>query len=99
MLSKSKEILNLSRLMLQAAEASEWDIVQAHEKQRQTILDNIDESGKFAGEAAGNMARDLEEAAELNKRIVDLGLNVRADLAKVRGTLQRGRKAAQAYTR
>jgi hypothetical protein len=98
-LSKTKEILNLSRLMLQAAEASEWNSVHAYEKQLQIILNDLNLCEKLDVEISGDIAEDLEKSAELNQRIVDLGLNVKTELAKIRNTVQRGRKAALAYTR
>ena len=96
-LEQSREILNLSRSMLNAAEATEWNIVEAKEKQRQSILSVLNIREGMANELSGEAALNLQEAGELNQRIINLGLNQKAELAKMIGIVHRGRKATQAY--
>lgn len=96
-LDKSREILNLSRSMLKAAEAAEWNIVEAKEKQRQNLLSDLNISEDMTREFSGEISANLQEAGELNQRIINLGLSERTELAKMIGIVHRGRKAAQAY--
>ena len=96
-LDQSREILYLSRSMLKAAEAAEWNIVEAKEKQRKNLLSYLNVSVGMASESSGEIAANLQEAAGLNQRIINLGFGERAELARMIGIVHRGCKATQAY--
>jgi hypothetical protein len=96
-LSITEKILSLTRSMLAAAEASEWNKVQEQDARREMLLKNLNVSGEVSGEHTNNIAANLEEAISLNARIIDLGLREKTETAKTISELQRGRKANRAY--
>ncbi len=96
-LSISERILILTRAMLRAAEAAQWDQVRMQESQRQLLLKEFHTGAGLTGESSASIAANLEETARINGRLVDMGVQARAELAKVMEEVQRGSKANRAY--
>lgn len=97
-LSITEEILQLTRSMVEAAQASDWGKVQAQEELRQTMITKLGTGFRgVTAENKGEIAAKLEETAALNMRLVALGRKAQDELAKGIGELQRGRKANRAY--
>lgn len=97
-ISRTDEVLELSRRMLAAADRQDWESVHELEAQRTRLFEQYDareqaRSGKQAIESA------LREMLDINQRILELSLNARDELQKHFGTLNRGIKAEEAYRR
>jgi len=96
-LAITDKILNMTRSMLEAVQASEWEKVQSQQQERQLLLKDLDLSRGLAGQYGNDVAANLKETLNLNERLVDLSVNAKADLGKKIGSVQRGRKANIAY--
>ena len=96
-LSITETILSMTRSMLAAAEASEWDKVKEQETRREMLLKNLNMNGDISDEHTKNITANLEESIRLNSRIIDLGLHEKTEAAKTISALQQGRKANRAY--
>ena len=96
-LSVTAEILNLTRSMLKAAQAAEWEKVQKQEKRRQVLLKQLPSSNDLATVLGRDAVVNLEVTVQLNARLIELGDQVKDDLRKEINLLQRGRKANLAY--
>ena len=95
----SEKLLNLTQAMLLAAEAGNWDEVRKMEMQRQAVLGNLQAiiSAPDRETYLEAMADDVREVLSMNKRMLDLGLQVKGELAGVMDGLRQGRKAVDAY--
>jgi len=93
----SEKILDVTRAMLKSAQASEWKMVQYHQQSRQLLLKDLDLSRGLAGQYGKSAAANLREILSLNEILVELSVHAKADLEKVLGSIQRGRKASLAY--
>lgn len=96
-LAITEKILNMTRSMLESSRALEWEKLQLQQQQRQIMLKQLNVGRELPGDNKLEIAANLKEAAMLNERIVDLGMNAKTELAKMIGELQRGRKASRAY--
>ena len=97
--SSSKELLNLSQEMLSVAEAGNWNEVAKLETRRQALLRKFELTINSTGVETSTevIANDLREVILINKRMLDLGETVKADLAKSMSGLHQGRNAVNAY--
>ncbi|HLF97758.1 MAG TPA: flagellar protein FliT [Methylococcaceae bacterium] len=90
-------VLDLTRAILAAAAAGEWDEVSAREAQRQVALERI-----FAAEVAGEadaflLADMIEQVREMDKAICETACRERDAIAAELNRLRRGQRQRQAY--
>lgn len=90
-------VLDLTRAILAAAEAGEWDEVSVLEAQRQVALERI-----FAGEVNGEteallLADMVEQVREMDRTICEMAYRERDAIAAELNRLRGGRRQRQAY--
>lgn len=95
--AQSLSVLDLTRAILTAAQADEWDAVSALEEQRQEALERI-----FAGEVNGEteallLADMVEQVREMDRTICEMAYRERDAIAAELNRLRRGRRQRQAY--
>lgn len=95
----SIELLNLTQTMLLAAEKGDWDQVEKIEIQRQSALQRLASviNAPNSETALDTMIEQMRDALSLNDRMMALGRQAKAELAKAMGGLNQGRKAVNAY--
>lgn len=98
-LAITENILNITRSMLELAQASEWEKVQTQQKERHLLLKGLDLRKGLAGQYGENAAANLKETLKLNEQLVDLSVNAKTDIGRMIGSIQRGRKAHLAYSK
>ena len=97
-LAITDKILNMTRLMLESAQISEWEKVQSQQQERQLLLNELNLSRGLAGQYGEAAATNLKETLNLNEQLVDLSVNAKASLGKMIGSVRLGRKANLAYS-
>lgn len=93
---KTDELLNLSRLMLQAAGNQDWDQVQEFETAREKLLAGYDAAAELAL-GRTYVEASLKEMLDINQRLLECSSQARDDVQGNLETLQRGIKAGNAY--
>jgi replicative DNA helicase len=89
-------ILELSRRMLQQAEAGEWeDVVRQEAQRRQLIEQAFPLSAELA--AAPATAKTLEQIIHCDNRVMELGSRAQGEAKGMLSKLQKGRRATNAY--
>jgi flagellar protein FliT len=95
--AQSLSVLDLTRAMLAAAEADEWDAVSALEEQRQEALERI-YAGEVNGEAEALLLADMiEQVREMNKAIAVMARCERDAIAAELNRLRGARRQERAY--
>ena len=90
-------VLDLTRAILAAAAAGEWDEVSALETQRQDVFERIF-AGEVAGEAEALLLADMiEQVREMDKAICETACRERDAIAAELNRLRRGQRQRQAY--
>lgn len=90
-------VLDLTRAILAAAEAGEWDEVSALEAQRQEAFERIF-AGEVNGEAEALLLADMiEQVREMDKAICETACRERDAIAAELNRLRSARRHEQAY--
>ena len=92
-------LLSLTKSMLSAAEAGDWDNVETMELKRQAVLQKLQAAISVpVGRASRDMLTiQLRAVLSLNDRLLALGQQAKAELVNAIGGLNQGRKAVHAY--
>ena len=95
----SRELLRLTHAMVLAAKEGAWEEVGEMETQRQALLAKLEAviSALGCDEFVVTITNNMREILLLNSRMLDLGQEIKAELAKAIIGLSKGRKAVSAY--
>jgi hypothetical protein len=91
-----EEVLQLSRRMLQAAQAGDWPALLEQERERRTTLDEIFTHSVSPQETPA-MAAAIQELLHLDRQIARLGNEARRQVAGELKKLRQGRQVHIAY--
>jgi hypothetical protein len=89
-------VLELSRRMLQQAEAGDWEDVIRQEAERGRL---IEQTFPLSQELAGlpSTAEILEQIIACDNQVMELGVQAQGEARGMLSKLQKGRRATQAY--
>ena len=93
----SRELLRLTHAMVLAAKEGAWEEVGEMETQRQALLAKLEAVISALGCDEFVVTNNMREILLLNSRMLDLGQEIKAELAKAIIGLSKGRKAVSAY--
>lgn len=91
-----EKILMLTRSMMRAAEAAEWDKVQSLQAMRQKLLEDYARLDVKSYDVDEQVSM-LNEVNLLNQKMVELAVEAKIELLYMLESTSRGGKAAQAY--